>query len=34
MSQPGRGRAVRKICQAAGFSDENLMQRAFYMVHY
>ncbi len=34
MSHPGRGRAVRQICQAAGCGDVNLMQRAFYNGHY
>jgi hypothetical protein len=34
MSQPGGGRAVRQICEAAGCGDVNLMQRAFYYGHY
>jgi hypothetical protein len=34
MSHPGRGRAVRDICEAAGVQDVNLMQRAFYNGHY
>jgi len=29
MSQPGRGRAVREICEASGAQDVNLMQRAY-----
>jgi len=34
MSCPGRGQAVRQICEAAGVGDVNLMQRAFYNGHY
>jgi hypothetical protein len=34
MCRPGRGRAVRQICEAAGCGDVNLMQRAFYNGHY
>jgi hypothetical protein len=34
ISRPGRGQAVRKICEAAGVRDVNLMQRAFYNGHY
>jgi hypothetical protein len=34
MSRPGRGRAVRQICEAAGCGDVNLMQRAYYNGHY
>jgi hypothetical protein len=34
MSRPGRGRAVRDICEASGAQDVNLMQRVFYNGHY
>ena len=34
MSCPGRGRAVREICEATGVQDVNLMQQAFYNGHY
>jgi hypothetical protein len=30
MSRPGRGAAIRQICQATGCGDVNLMQWAFY----
>jgi hypothetical protein len=34
LARPGRGRAVKDICLAAGCADVNLMQRAFYNGHY
>jgi hypothetical protein len=34
LSCPGRGRAVKDICLAAGCADVNLMQQAFYNGHY
>jgi hypothetical protein len=34
MSRPGKGHAVREICEAAGAQDVNLMQCAFYYGHY
>ena len=34
MSRPGKGQAVRQICEYAGCGDINLMQRAYYNGHY